>query len=234
MTTRKINSFALGLVFAGLACSSTLSLRAAEDEVKYQPFTLSPNVSTLGFGVDARWRFADHFGVRGGVDYLGYSKDGEDIEGARYNADLRLFSAPLSLDVYPWENRSIRVSIGALINKNQLKGFSPSTGAGTFVEIGGVLIDSGAVGDISLKVEQQTFSPFVSVGGDFSLNRSKSLSLGLEVGVAYTGSPDVTLTRSNGPDAIDTQMAIERQQIEDKMKDYKFYPIVKVSLNFAF
>ena len=234
MTTQKIKSFTLGLVLASLAFNSVSSLRAAEDEVKYQPFTLSADAGTLGFGAAARWRFSDHFGIRGGVNYFGYSQDGEDIEGASYNADFRLFSAPLSLDVYPWENRSFRVSIGALINQNQLKAISPSTGAGTFVEIGGVLLDSGAVGDISLKVEQQTFSPFISVGGDFNLNRSKSLSLGIEIGVAYTGSPDVTLTRSNGPDAIDNQMAIERQQIEDKMEDFKFYPIVKVSLNFAF
>jgi len=234
MTRQHIKWFTLGCVFAGLTWNSTLSLRAQDEaEVKYQPFTLSADAGTLGFGAEARWRFADHLGIRGGLNYFEYSEDGRDIEGVRYDADLQLFNAPLSLDIYPWDNRSFRISVGALINQNELKGFSPSQGAGNFIELGGVLVDSGAVGDISMKVEQETFSPFVSIGGDFHLNRSKSLSLGFELGVAYTGSPEVSMTATSGA-TFSPLLAAEAQEIEDKAEDFKFYPIVKVSFNIAF
>jgi len=238
MTRQQIKSATLWLALAGLAWNSTPTLRATDEaneaEVKYQPFTLSADASTLGFGAEARWRFADHFGVRGGLNYFGYSEDGREIEGVKYDADLKLFNAPLSLDIYPWDNRSFRICVGALINQNELKGFSPSTGPGTFIELGGQQVDSGAVGDISMKVTQETFSPFVSIGGDFYFNRSKSLSLGFELGVAYTGNPEVTMTRSNGPDPIDSLLAAEAQQIENRAEDFKLYPIIKVSFNFAF
>ena len=234
MTRQHINRFALGCALAGLAWNSTLSLRAQDEaEVKYQPFTLSADAGTLGLGVEARWRFADHLGIRGGLNYFEYSEDGRDIEGVKYDADLKLFNAPLSLDIYPWDNRSFRISVGALINQNELTGFSPSQGAGNFIELGGVLVDSGAVGDISMKVEQETFSPFVSIGGDFHLNRSKSLSLGFELGVAYTGSPEVSMTATSGA-TFSPLLAAEAQEIEDKAEDFKFYPIVKVSFNIAF
>src|SRR6187549_1849923 len=107
MTNARIKAVTLGLALASLAGFSTLTLRAADEaEVKYQPFTLSAGVSTLGLGAEARWRFADHFGVRGGLNYFTYSKDAVEIEGVSYNADVQLLNAPLSLDIYPWDNRS--------------------------------------------------------------------------------------------------------------------------------
>lgn len=234
MTTQQIKSFTLGVAVAGCAWNSTSTLRAADEpEVNYQPITLSAGVGTLGIGADARWRFSDHFGVRGGVNYFTYSDDAREIEGLTYNADFQLLNAPLSLDIYPWQNRSFRISIGALVNQNELEGFSPSLGAGNFIELGGVLVDSGAVGDISVKVEQETLSPFVSIGGDLHLNRSKSLSLGFELGVAYTGSPEVSMTATSGS-TFSPLLAAEAQELEDKAEDFKFYPIVKVSINFAF
>lgn len=234
MTKARITAVTLGLTLASLAGFSTPTLRAADEaEVKYQPFTLSAGVSTLGFGAEARWRFADHFGVRGGLNYFTFSDDAREIDGVSYNADLQLLNAPLSLDIYLWNNRSFRISVGALINQNELEGFSPSTGPGTFVELGGVLVDSGALGDISMKGEQEVFSPFVSIGGDFYLNRSKSLSLGFELGVAYTGSPEVTMSATSGS-TFSPLLAAEAQELENKAEALKFYPILKVSFNFAF
>jgi hypothetical protein len=234
MTTVHIKAVTLGVTLASLAGFSTLTLRAADEaEVKYQPFTLSAGVGTLGIGAEARWRFSDHFGVRGGLNYFTWSKDAMDIEGVNYDADFQLLNAPLSLDIYLWDDSPFRISIGALINQNEVEGFSPSTGAGTFVTLGGVSVDSGAVGDISMTMEQETFSPFVSIGGDIPLNRSKSLSLGFEVGVAYTGSPEVTMSATSGA-TFSPLLAAEAQEVESWAEDFKFYPIIKVSLDFAF
>jgi len=236
MTMQKIKLVALGTLMCGLTLGITPQATAADDEVNYQPFSLSAEAGTLGLGVSAGWRFTDHLGVRGGVNYFSYSHDGNKIEDVSYNSKLRLLSLPVGLDIYPWQNRSFHFSIGALINMNRLTAVAPAQAPGALSiplgNSGG--IDSAAIGDLRLKVEQQTFSPFISIGGNFNLNRAKSLSLGCELGVAYTGSPDVSLTRSLGPDAIDTQVAIERQKLKDKMSDYKFYPIVKVSFNYAF
>lgn len=234
MTIARIKAVTLGLTLASLAGFSTPTLRAADEtEVKYQPLTLSAGVSTLGLGAEARWRFADHFGVRGGLNYFTFSKDAMEIEGVNYNADFQFLNAPLSLDIYPWDDSPFRISIGALINQNELEGFSPSTGAGTFVTLGGVSVDSGAVGDISMKAEQEIFSPFVSIGGDIPLNRSRSLSLGFEVGVAYTGSPEVTMSATSGS-TFSPLLAAEAQEIESWAESFKFYPIVKASINFSF
>lgn len=233
MTMQNIKSLTFSLALVSLTGGASSLCTAEEAEVQYQPLTLSVDAGTLGLGIEGRWRFADHFGVRGGVNYFGFSDDGKNIEGINYDTDFTLFNAPLSFDIYPWAHRSFRISIGALINQNEVEGFSPSTGVGTFVTLGGVSVDSGAVGDISMKAEQETFSPFLSIGGDIPLNRSKSLSLGFEVGVAYTGSPEVSMSATSGA-TFSPLLAAEAQEVEDWADDLKFYPIVKVSLNFSF
>lgn len=234
MTMQKIKSLTFSLALVGLTGGASSLCAADEAEVAYKPFTLGVDAGTLGLGVSAKWRYWHYFGAHVGVNYLNYEDDGYDIEGINYDAKLRLFSGEIGFfDIYPWKNQSLRISLGVLINQNELKGFSPSTGAGTFVTLGGTSVDSGAVGDISMKAEQETFSPFLSLGGDIPLNRSKSLSLGFEVGVAYTGSPEVSMSATSGA-TFSTLLAAEAKEVEDWADDFKFYPIVKVSLNFSF
>ena len=48
-----------------------------------------------------------------------------------------------------------------------------------------------------MKLEQHPVAPYVSIGMNFYLDKHKHWSLGGELGVAYTGSPDVTLTTGN-------------------------------------
>lgn len=231
-TMHKIKHFAFGALMLGIALSAGQSTFAADEEVNYQPFSLRAEAGTLGLGVSAGWRFADHFGVHAGVNYFSHSENGNDIEGTSYNSKLRLLSVPLALDIYPWENRSFRFSVGALINKNKLTGSTP---LGQPVELNGNTYQDAGLA-LTLEGKQKVFSPFISLGGDFALDKAKHWALNFELGVAYTGNPEVALTRtSTGPDPfLDADLEAERQQLEDKAKDFKFYPIVKVGVSFSF
>jgi hypothetical protein len=173
---------------------------------------------------------------------LNYEDDAREIEGITYDSELRLQSFPLALDIYPWKNRSFRFTAGVLFNQNELTGRVPNPGTpGTRIFIG----DQGRDYDVSddlnglnMKVDQDEFSPFLSVGGNFFLDRAKRWSITGELGVAYTGSPSATISIGNpttvlSPD-FQEDKAAEEKQLEDKMEDYKFYPIVKFGVNFSF
>jgi hypothetical protein len=243
MTMQKFKSLALGALVCGLTLGVLPTANAAEPDVTHQPFTLSADVGTLGVGASLGWRFADHFGVRGGVNYLGYSRDGNDIEGVKYNSKLRLLSEPVGLDLFPWKNRSFRVTVGVLINQNELQGTAPDPGVPgtTIITLG----DLGRTYDVNtdlrglnLKVEQDSLAPYLSIGGNFYFDRAKHWSLSGEIGVAYTGSPKASINIGNPTTALNpifiADRAAEERQIEDKISDYKFYPIVKLGLNFSF
>lgn len=234
MTKQKIKMLTLAVLLGSLTATP---LRAAEATTDYKPFTAGVEVGTLGPGVSFGWRFSELLGVHAGVNYFSLSKDNQVISGINYNtSDLRMFSAPIGLDIYPWHDKPFRLTVGALINGNKFDAtaYQQAPGALSVMLGNSGGIDSAAIGDLNMKVEQNTIAPYVSIGGSWFLDKKQRWSLGGEIGVAYAGSPEVTLTRSNGPDVIDSQVAIEKQQLEDDFNKYTVYPIVKVTLSFSF
>jgi hypothetical protein len=249
----------LSLTGVVLACALTnLSMQTAmaaeeSDAPDYHPFTLGFEAgvafgASLGLedgvipelGVAASWRFADHFGGRVGLSGFLLSQNSSDIENNTYNTDARLLSAPLALDIYPWKKSSFRITAGILFNQNELTGTGVADTSvnpqgeynlnGTFYQA------ANGVGDLNLTVEQNLVAPYVSIGMNFYLDKQKRWSIGGEVGVAYTGSPDVTLSTSSGAEAgnatLQSDLNAEASAIEDEVWD--FYPIVKVSVNYSF
>jgi hypothetical protein len=234
----------LGVALTCVATNlSTQTVKAADEmgAPDYRPFTLGLEASSTGPGVAADWRFAEHFGARAGVNgFFGASIDigNRDIEGINYDAKLKLMSEPLAVDFYPWKASTFRVTVGILFNQNEIKGSTDAVPGQTFVQIGDSpgTYDIGSLGNLDMKAEQNLVAPYVSIGMIFYLDKQKHWSVGGELGVAYTGSPDVTLSTGSGAENSDAglqqDLNVEAQQIEDGA--WKFYPIVKVSVNYSF
>jgi hypothetical protein len=231
---QKIKSLA-GAVLIGSFTGATL--HAAEETVDYKPFTVGAEVGTLGPGVSVGWRFSELLGVHGGVNFFSLNRDDHEINNINYTTSkMRMLSAPIGLDIYPWKDSPFRLTVGALINGNRFEATAAQQTPGALSVLLGTSggIDSAAIGDLRMKVDQNVIAPYVGIGGSWFLDKEQRWSLGGEIGIAYAGSPDVTLTRSNGPDAIDAQVAIEQQMLEDEFDKYTFYPIVKFTVGFSF
>jgi len=217
---------------------STQTAVAADEEgaPDYRPFTLGVEAASTGPGLSASWRFSDHFGARVGVNgFFGGSIDigNREIEGINYNTSLKLMSEPLAVDIYPWKKSTFRITVGVLLNQNEIEGEVPQDPVfgQTFININGTSYDSASIGDLNMKLEQPAVAPFISIGMSFYLDKSKHWSIGGEVGVAYTGDPDVTLSTSSGL-VPQGDLDAEAKEIEDGA--WKVYPIVKVALNYSF
>jgi hypothetical protein len=229
----------LGVVLTCVATNWSTQTAAAADESAtsdYRPFTLGLEASSTGPGLAADWRFAEHFGARAGVNgFFGAGIDigNRDIEGINYDATLKLMSEPLAVDIYPWKSSTFRVTVGIMLNQNQIEGVVPQDPVfgNTFITIGGTSYDSASIGDVNMKLEQNLAAPYVSVGMSFYLDEQKHWSIGGELGVAYTGNPDVTLSTSSGL-VPQQDLDAEAQQIKDGA--WKVYPIVKLSVNYSF
>jgi hypothetical protein len=111
----------LAVVVCGLALCITPSALAAEKEVDYQPLSLTVEAGTTGLGGSLSWRFSDHLGIRGGGNYFSYDHS-DEIEGGTYDANIKLQSFPIGLDLFTSKNSTFRITIGALINQNELTG----------------------------------------------------------------------------------------------------------------
>ncbi|MCC6823401.1 MAG: hypothetical protein IT579_21935 [Verrucomicrobia subdivision 3 bacterium] len=239
MTKSRFSFLSVVAVACGLVAGNGQTLRAAdnaEEAPAYHPFTAGAEAGTPGFGGSASWRFADHFGVRGGFNYFGYSKNGNEIDGINYNTDLRLMSEPLGVDIYPWAKSSFRITVGIMLNQNELTGVVPQDPVfgNTFIDINGTAYDSASIGDLNLKVKQQPISPYISIGASYYFDKAKHWSLSGELGVAYTGNPEVTLTTGNPGSVPQQDLNAEATQIEDTASKYKFYPILRIGVNYSF
>ncbi len=242
MTKSSFNFFTLGILLCALTVGSRQTLRAAdsgEEAPTYQPFTIGAEAGTPGFGGSASWRFADHFGARAGFSYFGYSQTDVEIDGITYNdTDLRLMSEPIGLDIYPWQKSSFRITVGIMLNQNEYTGVAARDPIAnrTFIEIGssGNSYDSSAIGDLNLTVEQQVVSPYLSIGYSYYFDKARHWSLSGELGVAYTGDPDVTLTTGVPGSVPQPDLDSEASQIEDTFSKYKFYPILRIGVNYSF
>ncbi len=238
----------IGLLVCSLVFGAT-HLTAA-DEPNYRAVTIGVDAGTTGFGGSASLRFSDHFGVRGGVNYFSYDTDEftyttrdpglSPAVDQKFKASVRLLSEPIALDYYPSAKSSFRVSLGVLINQNEFTANVQNSGVSgsSFVFNGVNYLQSGFTNGVDLEIKQQILSPYVSVGTSFYFGKSKRWALSGELGVAYTGSPKVTLSTPNsaynGNQAYLDDVAAEEAKIEKEAEDYKFYPIVKIGVSYSF
>jgi hypothetical protein len=208
---------------------------AAQDNSHYRPLTLSAEAGTTGIGGAAQWRFADHLGLRAGADYFEY-KDTRTIKDVDYSAKLRLLSEPVTLDVYPWSSSSFHISLGALFNQNRVTGTGTAVD-GQLVTLDGQQFLASDVGTLNLRVKQEEVNPYLSIGGNFFyFDPAHHWSMGGELGVAYTGKPKVTLTRSGGVAGsnIDAAVSEEEEKIRHASRDAQFWPVLKLAINYSF
>ena len=254
-TMQTINMKTIGLLVCGLVLGFAHNAAAAADEPNYRPFTIGVDAGTTGLGGSASWRFSDNFGVRGGVNYFSYDTDeftysgsmsnGAAVTDQKFNVSLRLMSEPLALDYYPSAKSSFRISLGVLINQNRFKGSVPTNGLPdtTFDVNDHPYFQSGMPGGLELEVKQMALSPYLSIGGSVYLDKSRHWSLSGELGVAYTGSPKISLTSPNydpqndnpgNPYTLSDDLNAEEKKIQKDADKYKFYPIVKIGVSYSF
>jgi hypothetical protein len=230
-TPMKITTF---LCLAGLTFSATLDAARAEDRPDYRPFTVTGEAGTTGAGGSFAWRFADHVGVRAGMDYFTYSRN-DTIEGIPYSTDARLQSEVLTLNYYPWKKHSFFISLGALFNQNRLTGTSSDLNQP--LTISGTTFPQGTVGTVHLRIEQQPVDPYLSFGGNlFYFDHAHHWSLGGELGVFYTGKPKVSLNRTGGVGdaAIDLALQQQKSRVQHYANRYQFWPVLKLAVNYSF
>jgi hypothetical protein len=223
----------LGAALNAAAAEPTNSIESVS-RPEYWPWTLGIDGGSTGVGAFGAWRFADHFGARVGVDVAMVMRHNTGIAGTHYDADLRLLSEPLTLDIYPWKNHSWHLSIGAMFNQNQLAGSVSHSGV---TVIDGEAFPTDRVGLVSARVEQQPVNPYASIGGTFFyFDCAHHWAFGGELGVAYTGDQRVSLGRSGGAadPAIDAAVERARHHLENHVDQYAWWPVVKLMVSYSF
>lgn len=200
-----------------------------------QASTVSIGVSggTLGIGPEVTVRISPLLGMRASATFLNFnhSVDGDEI---KYDGDLKLASAGAVIDLHPFEN-GFRVSAGARYNKNKVK-LKATPGSTETVEIGDTTYTGSQIGTLNGSVRVKEFAPVLTLG--YGSGLTKGVTFGIDAGVMFEGKPRIRNLRASGPIASDpsfqTALAREEQDIRDDVEKYDIFPIVQLSIGYAF
>lgn len=217
------------IILAAFCFLSWTGLAASSDSGR---LAIAARSGTLGLGGDVMVNVLPDVNVRLSVGFFGLDFDGE-VEDVEYDFDLDLLTFPLVVDWYPFENR-FHLSAGVILNQTEaaLTGRYDGT-----IEIGDETYTSDEIGALSGEVSFRDVAPYVGIGWGNAFGKARRWGFITDLGVAFTGSPDVALSAS-GPLADDptflANLAREEDDVQDQADKFKIYPVLSANLYFRF
>ena len=213
---------------------------------------------TAGVGASAAWDFHDKLAVRAIANRFNYDRK-ETVSGKRYKGKLELANFGLLLDWHPFDN-GFRVSGGAILNRNEINARATSEtlnlggtpyGRGevdakvdfrNFAPYLGVGYDGGR--------GKKGFSFFAEAGAMFQ-GKARLTGKGNVMGTAgdlrnqrcdftisrngqanITGGAAVCMTMMADP--LRDSIRQEHEKLNDKLKNFKVYPVVALGVIYRF
>jgi hypothetical protein len=194
----------LALVAAGSAQAAGIGVRAG----------------TTGVGADVAFGIAPTLAAR-----LGYSAgtvDHDVTTNITYHGKLKLSNVNALLDWSPLG--PFRITGGFIFNDNK---FDVQTDP-----VNGATI-SGTV------KPEKSAAPYLGIG--YGNVAGAGVNFYADLGIMFQGSPQASLTANCGPSttpaqcsALQGQVAAQQQQLQDELKNAKYYPVLNIGITIGF
>ncbi len=193
---------------------------------------ISGKAGTLGLGGELTTGVTSDINARFGLNKFDLTFD-DEFDDVEYDVDLDFSSASALLDWHVFGG-SFRVTGGLLSMDHEFD--LDGTTAGN-EEIGGTVYTPSEIGTLSGHAEIDGTAPYIGIGWGNPVGSGKRWGLYCDLGVALTDSPDVALS-ANGTLASDpafqADLARERDEIEDDLEPFQFYPVISLGLYYRF
>ncbi len=201
-------------------------------QATFDALAISAKAGTLGLGGDLTTDIIPQVNFRAGIQWIGLGFDAQfaDVD---YNVDLDVLHPLVLVDWFLFDG-SFHISGGVLFNGGDIQLQATSAAS---VEIDNVTYTAAELGTLRGDVEFRPVAPYIGIGWGNPLGESGRWGLVADIGVAFTGSPDVDLSAS-GPITTDptfqTRLAEEEKHIQDDLDFFRIYPVLSISLYYRF
>jgi hypothetical protein len=180
-------------------------------------------IGTTGIGGDLGWEIAPTLGGRVGLSAGSYSTDVK-TDDVNYDAKLKLGNLNAFLDWSPLG--PFRISAGVIANNNKVD-VNGQASANPAITVSGTVKPSNSV------------APYLGIG--YGNVWTKGVNFYFDLGVMFQGSPKASLTANCGAATgtptctqAQNQAAAEEQKLEDKLKNYKYFPVANIGITIGF
>jgi hypothetical protein len=223
---------------------------STSNQIGARPFSkvaLGFKASTLGTGLELATPLLRSINLRIGANIFAFGY-AFSIDGVDYNSDLHFRSAQASMDWFPTHG-SFHISPGILYGRNSLSALANVPPGQNFVLGDQPLINSidDPMGGTASAVFPHNFAPTLMVGFGNMIPRTGShFSFPVEVGVAFTGQPQIDLKLSGTACTTDgcfesstdptTQANLQKEivKLNNDVRWFPAYPIVSAGFAYRF
>jgi hypothetical protein len=191
-------------------------------------FALSGKASTLGVGPELSAKLATDINVRVGFNTLDFDFDDEDIDDVEYDLGVDLSSVSAMVDWHIFDD-PFRITGGFISMHNKIDlDARPSKN----VEIGYTTYTPAQIGTLNGSMDIDGLSPYLGIGWGNPFAGDRRWGFTLDMGLAFTDSPDVKLYSTGIVSLADLEK--ERRDIEDDFDSLRIYPVISLGLFFRF
>jgi hypothetical protein len=180
-------------------------------------------IGTTGIGADFGWGIAPTLGGRVGLSGGSWSTD-VSTDDVNYDAKLKLGNLSALLDWSP--AGPFRISAGVIGHNNKID-VNGQSNSNPLISFSGNVKPGHSV------------APYLGIG--YGNVWTKGVNFYFDLGVMFQGSPKASLSANCGAatgtpacTAAQSQAAAEEQRLEDKLKNYKYYPVANIGITIGF
>jgi hypothetical protein len=189
------------------------------------------HVSTLGYGGDVAFQMTDTVDVRVGLNQFKKSIN-KSSSGLDYAGDLKLSSFGLLADWHLF-NGVTHLTAGLMGNGNKLS-MTATAAANTNYTINGATYNSGPTGGtLTTAVDFNKTAPYLGFGWS-GQPKNSGFSFNSDFGIMFQGSPKATVTAAGWSGAGSALTSDAQTQLNEDLKNYKYYPVISIGIGYAF
>ncbi len=193
---------------------------------------IAAKASTLGLGAEVTTNIVPMLlNVRLQVNGFRYNKTITKTQ-VSYDGKLRLLSVGAIADVYPFAGK-FRISGGLYYNGNKFDIIGKPGVGGTFT-FNGISYTTAQIGAVNGTVDFNNFAPYLGIGWGDAISSGSPLGFSFELGALYQGKPSTSITTSRSVPGLSTSIAAEKKKLDDSLKNFRFYPVIAVGVNWKF
>ena len=205
---------------------------------------LGIDLGTTGIGIQARLPLLPAQGLYGrlGANTLRHYAFSRSTAQVNYDFKAKLRTIDALLDWHPTGN-GFRISAGLIFNDNRIDGIGLPNRVATF-SFGGGTVSSTQAGRLDGRIDFASAAPYLGIGWQTLQPAAHGWHVSSDLGVMYQGSPNTTLGFSGCTlpgnlcgivaNAIGPTIVSEAQRLDDQLKDYRFFPVLRIGLNYRF
>jgi hypothetical protein len=222
----KIKLLAMSLALA-LCSQSLLAQDATESKKNTSGFAVGVKAGTTGLGIEGMYNINDYFTVRAHYSKFSdsFEESSDDID---FNLDADLGMAGVLVDLHPFGG-FFRLSVGLMSNGNKFAGVATPNES---FEIGEGEYTSDEIGELSSLIEFKSTVPYVGLG--WGRTTKEGLGFNFEIGAMLQDTPKITLSTTSSVAGLQDDLALEEQDFQESVEDFKFWPVVAMGVTYRF